>query len=147
MSIKRCFPLLILILIVVFTIEDSWGQQTNVKFRETPKRITLVEFNHRVDRATKLLETKELSAISDADHINIMMCLNTIAFNLYDHKNKLNIRYKELETVADQKEYSRNIIKVYPKWVPNRGLGYYFPKLKMELDGTPMPYAMFEVSR
>jgi hypothetical protein len=42
--------------------------------------------------------------------------------------------------------YERDIVKVYTKWIPNKGMGFYFPQLKMELYGTPMPYAIFEVS-
>jgi hypothetical protein len=53
--------------------------------------------------------------------------------------------YQKLVRISDEKEYARNIIKIYPNWIPNRGMGYYFPKLKMELYGTPRRYALFNV--
>jgi hypothetical protein len=131
--------------------KNSFGQNPNKTFnRDSSKTITLLEFKQRVDRATELLKTKKLSAIPDTDHINIMMCLNTI-FMTHPYKNgQFKARfeaaeYKNLEMIADKKNYSRDIVKVYPEWVPNRGMGYYFPKLKMELYGTPMRYAIFNV--
>lgn len=93
-----------------------------------------------VDEATALLESKTLDEISDEQHINIMMCLNTIFMRDYE-----NGRYEKLELVSKQKEYGKNITNRYPKWSPNRGMGYYFPKLQMELYGTPSPYAIFDV--
>lgn len=56
-------------------------------------------------------------------------------------------RCRKLETVADEKEYRRNINKVYPQSIFSRGMGLYYPKLKMELYGTPNPYATFDVSK
>ncbi len=62
-------------------------------------------------------------------------------------QNKLkDRRYENLTKAADAKNYTKNIIKVFPEWIPNRGLGFYFPKLKMELYGTPHLYAWFNVT-
>jgi hypothetical protein len=127
----------------------SFGQNVDKDFnRDSSKTIKLIEFNHRVDRATELLRTKELSAISDSDHINIMMCLNTI-FMIHKKYSIEQVfiggRYRELETVERKVNYGKDIVKVYPNWIPNRGMGYYFPKLKMELYGTPYRYAIFNV--
>ncbi|WP_413669243.1 hypothetical protein ACEN9X_04300 [Mucilaginibacter sp. Mucisp86] len=147
---KYVGPILITICVSCFC-KNSLAQSPNETFnRDSSKTITLIEFKHRVGRATKLLKTEKLSAISDTDHINIMMCLNTI-FMTHLYKNGLfearfeAAEYKNLEILADKKNYSRDIVKVYSEWVPNRGMGYYFPKLKMELYGTPMRYAIFNV--
>ena len=45
---------------------------------DSSKTISLTEFNHRVDRAIEVLQTKNLAQIADSDHVNIMMCLNTV---------------------------------------------------------------------
>jgi len=133
--------------------------------RDSIRTITLSDFNRRVDRAIECLQTKELTQIADSDHINIMMCLNTILMTSLKEKGPLisqtpngqvkmyatidrftNGRYKQLEDIADQKNYDRNIVKVYPDWVFSRGMGLYFVKLQMELYGTPHLYAFFQVS-
>jgi hypothetical protein len=76
------------------------------------------------------------------------MCLNTI-FMIHKKYSIEQVfiggRYRELETVERKVNYGKDIVKVYPNWIPNRGMGYYFPKLKMELYGTPYRYAIFNV--
>jgi hypothetical protein len=140
----------ILISLCLLTINLNVFAQSNEKknYRDLSQTISLSEFNRRVERGIELLKTKSLSEISDTDHINIMMCLNTI---IMTHKNDSleplfnSGRYTELEKIVIEKGYEEGIIKVYPNPTFNRGMGYYFPKLKMELYGTPMPYAVFKV--
>ena len=115
---------------------------------DSSKSISVSSFDSLVSNSIVLLKTKDLSEISDSGHVNIMMCLNTIIFT----KRKPSFRnrftddkYQRLVRLSEEKGYSRNIIKIYPKWIPNRGMGFYFPKLKMEVYGTPRAYAMFDV--
>jgi hypothetical protein len=109
--------------------------------------ITEIEFDILVDSSIYLLTTHDLSDISDDDHKNIMMCLNTIfmASDSSLQRRFVSGRYKRLEAVAEKNNYTDNIIKIYPEWLPNRGMGFYFPKLDMELYGTPRLYAWFQV--
>ena len=108
--------------------------------RDSSRSISKKDFDSLVDESTKLLESKNLDEISDTQHINIMLCLNTIFMRDFE-----NGRYEKLESVSEQKEYTKNITKRFPEWIPNRGMGFYFPKLPMELYGTPMLYAIFDV--
>lgn len=103
--------------------------------------ITQSEFDEKVAASILNLETKTLKEISDAEHITIMMCLNTI-FVRRDFEGG---HYQKLNEVAKQKKYTEKITEVYPEYTPNRGMGYYFPKLKMELHGTPSPYAVYKI--
>jgi hypothetical protein len=115
---------------------------------DSPKPVSLVTFNRIVDHSIKLLQTKKLADISDTDHINIMMCLNTIFMTKQNgsfQKRFTGGNYQALVRISDEKKYTKNVIKVYPNWIENRGMGFYFPKLKMELYGTPRPYALFNV--
>jgi len=145
MSIKMYLLMIILICLVdkICLAQQYYTKPEN----DVPQNITLRQFNIRVDRATRLLRTKKLSAISDNDHVNIMMCLNSIAFSELGNNKKgdINNRYKKLEAVAGRKKYAINIVKIYPDPVPNTGLGLYFPKLKMELYGIPAAYAIFDI--
>ena len=69
-----------------------------------------------------------------------MLCLNTIMMRHFNGD-----QYERLTEAAKKMNYIKDIIKIYPDWVPNRGMGFYFQKLKMELYGTPRAYAIFEV--
>ncbi len=108
--------------------------------RDISQTILKKDFDSLVDNSIVLLENKTLLEISDEQHIMVIMCLNTVFMRSFE-----NGRYEKLELISDQKEYMKNIIVRYPDWTPNRGMGFFFPKLKMELYGTPMPYAVFEV--
>ncbi|HZX57311.1 MAG TPA: hypothetical protein VFE54_01240, partial [Mucilaginibacter sp.] len=52
-------------------------------------------------------------------------------------------QYDKLFYMMDSRLYFDQIIKIYPKWIPNRGMGMFFPTLQMEMGGTPMRYAIF----
>ena len=125
------------------------AQSDSVSFNPLVSRsISIASFDSLVDCSAALLQTKNLAEISDSGHIQIMMCLNTIVFTreIPDFKERfIHEKYQRLLRISEEKDYSRNITKVYPKWIPNRGMGFYFPKLKMELYGIPMPYAKFNV--
>jgi hypothetical protein len=116
--------------------------------RDSSKSISLSSFDSLVDRSIILLKSKELSEIADSDQITIMMCLNTIIFSIkkpaFDDRFTGD-RYQGLIKISGKTDYLRNITKVYSDWIPNRGMGFYFPKLRMEVYGTPLPYAIFDV--
>ena len=137
---------IVFILISIGILKLNAQEIKNINLDEQ-KSISKMEFNQLVDSSTTLLKTKALSEISDTNHIMIMMCLNTIPMALDSNLNNrfTGGRYDTLIKWETNKKYTQDIIKVYPKWIPNRGMGYYFPKLKMELYGTPRLYAYFAV--
>jgi 5-hydroxyisourate hydrolase-like protein (transthyretin family) len=102
--------------------------------------ISQKEFDGLVNSSITLLQTQQLKDISDAEHIRIMMCLNTITM-----QGLKGYKYDKLKEVSVQKKYTQNILKIYTHWVPNRGMGFNFYDLKMELYGTPSPYAVYNI--
>jgi hypothetical protein len=110
--------------------------------RDSSTSITLADFDKQIDDCISLLQAKQLKDISDEQHIQIMICLNTIFMR--DFKGG---HYGQLEKIANHKNYTKDIINVYKEWIPNRGMGFYFPKLQMELYGTPMLYAIYNVRK
>lgn len=108
--------------------------------------ISLAEFNKRIERITLLLKTKNVKDISDADHINIMMCSNTIKF---EYNNPCLVvaarRYWLVLILLDKLKYSQELRTKYPKNDWSRGGGLYVDKLNMEIDGLPGDYAIFKV--
>lgn len=140
---------LLLLMASLFTHSECWGQAKTQFNRDTFKVISQLEFDNFVDSAIDALTTQALSEISDEGHTNIMMCLNTV-FMAHDtafQKRFVSGRYQRLEALAEEKQYTTDIVNVYPEWIPNRGMGFYFPKLGMELYGTPMLYAWYQVER
>lgn len=143
-SINRILFLLIIICFNSISF-NSLGQtcETLRKFnRNSSPIISKKDFDDLVDKSVTLLETKTLEAISDKQHINIMMCLNTIFVSGFEKG-----RYEKLELISRIKEYTKKITNRYPNWTPNRGMGFFFPKLQMELGGTPSLYAVFKVKK
>jgi hypothetical protein len=150
MLVRKYVSRLILIGGLLFILKNAFGQSQQFiidSASNNPKKNTFGEFHRRVDRASKLLQTQKLSAISDSDHVNIMMCLNTIFLSGDFDKRFNDTICKRLLSIANEKDYRHNIVKVYPEWLFNRGMGRYYPKIKMELYGTPNLYATFIVSK
>ena len=110
--------------------------------RDSSFPMSLHDFDKHVEDCINLLKTKKLIEILDDEHIKIMMCLNTIFMR--DFKGG---HYEQLIQISEEKKYTTDIIKVYPKWIPNKGMGFYFPELSMELYGTPMLYAIYDVHK
>src|SRR6266700_1524955 len=93
--------------------------------------ISLPEFDKLVDNSILLLKTKKLADIPDSGHIQIMMALNTIEMSVKKvsfAKRFTGGRYDALLKIVAGTKYIADIIKVYPKWMPNRGYGILFSK-------------------
>jgi hypothetical protein len=119
------------------------GQTVNTKFNADSSRVISIEmFNNLIDTCIILLQKQELISIPDSGHIKIMMCFNTVFVRHFKDG-----RYQKLLDLINERNYEKEIIKVYPEWIPNRGLGFYFPKLKMEFAGTPRRYAIYDVRK
>jgi hypothetical protein len=76
-----------------------------------------------------------------------MLCLNTIFLSETPNLEKRfeQGRYKKLDSIAHQKNYATKMTKVYTDFTFNRGMGFYFKKIKMQLYGTPDLYYTFSV--
>ncbi|MEN2401732.1 hypothetical protein GKZ90_0018230 [Flavobacterium sp. MC2016-06] len=133
---------LVIFFLIGVVIPYSFGQGKSVD-RDNHKTISKKEFDRLVDSSIELLKTKKLNLINDSQHIQIMMCLNTIAVS----GNKfLASRCQKLTALEKSTNYGTRLGKeIYKDWVPNRGMGFYFPKIRMELYGTPAIYAWYSV--
>ncbi len=110
--------------------------------RDSSITVSLADFDKEIKYCIGVLKTKKLTDITDDQHIQIMYCLNTIFVRRFEGGH-----YAELQNLADTKHYSRDIITIYKDWIPNRGMGYYFSELKMELLGTPSLYAVYTITK
>ncbi len=146
--IEKWFRIMVLINCLSPVTAQCVAQSNSANFnRNVSRAISVSSFDSLVSHSIVLLETKELSQISDSDHIKIMMCLNTITFTIIKHSFKKRFtdeKYQRFIRLSEEKGYPWSLVNIYPKWFPNRGMGLYFPQLKMEVYGTPMPYAIFK---
>jgi hypothetical protein len=103
--------------------------------------ITKKDFDSTIVYCFPLLK-KAVTAIGIQDHVKIIRCYNTLTFN-HDHnlKDKL---YKTFIAMIREEDYVHSMYSMYD-WIPNRGMGYYFQRLQIELLGTPHSYSMYTI--
>jgi hypothetical protein len=148
MKLKHAFFLISIFIAVHCSAQRHSLKSIEYKFDvDSQKVITKQAFDRLVDSCIALLQSRPLPEISDQGHINIIMCLNTFMMS-WDStlQNRFTGgRYEELKALAERKKYLVEITSVYPEYTVNRGMGFYFFKLNMELYGTPHMYAYFNV--
>lgn len=104
--------------------------------------VTKQQFDTIVQHCTSLLTTRRNIEIKDADHIKIIRLINTINMS-QDTSFKSGIYAEFMKRVKD-KDYEKEI-STYYDWIPNRGMGFYFQKLQVELGGTPHLYSRYAI--
>jgi hypothetical protein len=121
------------------TIDVGYIERVGINL-DSSIQISRSDFDQRINWVTHLLREKSLHEINDEQHIEIMKCLNTLMMRDLD-----DARYDEFNQAVVDTKYVTDIVKVYPNWIPNRGMGFYFPNLQMELYGTPRLYAYYDL--
>lgn len=118
------------------------GESTNLN---AVKIISTEEFQKKVEKSVEQLNSQEINTFADSINIEIIMCLNTIAFtnDSLNHKRFSGGIYEQLVVLTSEKDYLKILMTKFPKNVPSRGLGIYFPELDIELYGTPHPYSYY----
>jgi len=104
--------------------------------------VTRQQFDTIVQHCTSLLKTRRNFEMEDADHIKIIRLINTINMS-QDVSLKSGI-YAEFMKLLQDKEYEKEI-STYYDWIPNKGMGFYFQKLQVELGGTPHLYSRYTI--
>jgi len=104
--------------------------------------ITSEQFDTILQHCTYLLMTLKNIEIKDEDHIKIIRIINTINMSP-DISLKSGI-YTEFMKFVKDKDYEKEI-STYYDWIPNRGMGFYFQKLQVELGGTPHLYSRYTI--
>jgi hypothetical protein len=100
------------------------------------------QFDTIVRRCISLLTTQRIIEIKDADHIKIIRLINSITISQYASlKNGI---YADFMQLIMDKDYEKEI-STYYDWIPNRGMGFYFQKLQIELGGTPHIYSRYTI--
>lgn len=113
--------------------------------RDSMVPLDSVRFHALVEHLCVKFKDDPLPQWSDKDQINLMPCTNTIMFESRPEERFARDLFQRLDSLIDPNSYIRWVTERYPKWTPNRGMGFYFPDLDMELHGTPSLRGRFNV--
>lgn len=135
----------IFILISIFNFSNiSFGQTTHSKMKcDSVFSISYNDFEKIATESLKLLENKNLGSIKISEHQIMIRVYNTILTHQKNDKKLNSKKIKSLERIMSDREYIKKMLKVFPKWVPNRGMGIYFNALNIELGGAPCSWSRY----
>jgi hypothetical protein len=131
----------LLIIIFLFFCAQGFTQSTDTLKDGLPSVgiLNVSQFERMVDRFTELIKSRKFEEISDSDNIFMIASNNTIVYskrkidNLHYVRRFAAERYIQFITIFS-KEYITYLFKAYPGY-EHRGMGIYFPKLKIQLGG------------
>lgn len=119
--------------------EMNKGQQSG----DTNIMVSQQLFDSLLVSAISILSDRKFIEIKESDHVNIIRLINTI------HYNHLSIPQYEIDEkfmkIVIKKEYEQQLANHY-HWIPNKGMGMFFPELKVELGGTPNAKSIYTLS-
>lgn len=104
--------------------------------------VTKQQFDTIVTDCISLLTTRRNIQLKDEDHIKIIRLINTV--NMSQETSFKNGIYSEFMKLVKEKDYEKDV-SIYYDWISNRGMGFYFQKLQIELGGTPRIYSRYTI--
>ena len=104
--------------------------------------VTKQQFDTIVTHCISLLTNYRNMQLKDEDHVKIIRLINTISMS-QDDSFKTSI-YSEFMKLTREKDYEKDV-SIYYDWIPNRGMGFYFQKLQIELRGTPQIFSRYTI--
>ncbi|ULQ57134.1 hypothetical protein KJS94_02845 [Flavihumibacter rivuli] len=109
---------------------------------DSKNALTKKQFELKVNESTAILKKKRLAEITDEENFQIIRLINTIRMS----QDSLHITgiYADFIKAVEKTGYEKEIASFYD-WIPNRGMGFYFQKLQVELGGTPHPYSRYTI--
>ncbi|WP_316734869.1 hypothetical protein [Pedobacter aquatilis] len=126
---------------------DIYNSKKRYDILKKPNMDSLIIVSRRqldtiVQHCISLLTTSRIIEIKDADHIKIIRLINTINLS-QDISFKTGIYADFMKRLKD-KDYEKQFSHLYD-WTPNRGMGFYFQKLQVELGGTPHLFSTYTI--
>lgn len=111
--------------------------------------ITKKQFDSIIDMTLRRLQDNSITSLTETENSNIIRLLNTSFMypltSLRDSTIFQSAPYIALMNMLEKKDYLNTLLKENYDWVISRGMGYYFPKLKLELYGTPYLRSYFDI--
>lgn len=129
------------------TIPNFYNSKKRYDILKKPNMDSLIviseqRFNSIIDTCSLILTKHRVIEIKDSEHIEIIRLINTISMS-QDNSFKTGI-YSDFMKLVNEKDYEKEL-STYFDWIPNRGMGFYFQKLQIELGGTPHLYSRYTI--
>jgi hypothetical protein len=108
--------------------------------------ITKKQFDSITLKCTNLFYGTNVNKFTGNEHSLILRLLNSgLMTPLKDTSLFQTKAYAQFLKLVDSTKYINKLLKIYPDNLISRGMGYYFPELKVEYYGTPHLRSFFYV--
>jgi CRISPR/Cas system-associated protein endoribonuclease Cas2 len=141
-------PKFFLLTLLIYLSAISFGQLRNKRsFARVPDPsinwdstliITKKQFDSITLKCTNLFYGTDFYKFTNNEHSLILRLLNSgLMVPLKDTSLLKTKEYSQFLNLVDSTKYINKLLKKYPDYLISRGMGYYFPELRVEYYGTP----------
>ena len=153
-KIVSVFILVLIVFIPIYLIRNSFNESYSTSGIETSRAVIEThdskeqiilnekQFKTIIQHCISLLNTHQVREIVSEEHVIIIKSINTI--NKSRHILSKNDSYEVFMKLVAEKKYEIELSSFFD-WTPNKGMGYYFPSLQVELGGSPAPNSYYEI--
>jgi hypothetical protein len=113
---------------------------------DTILTITKYQLDSLLQVSITFLKEKDIPQFTDSEHRLIIRLSNSGFMAPYKDTVYFNTSlYADFSNWLVKTKYTDQLTRIYPDWVHSRGMGFFFPKLGIELDGTPYMRSMYYI--
>lgn len=102
--------------------------------KDSTVKVTKPELIYLIQKGTLILANKKIEDLTDDEHILIILLLNTKWLYIPKDDIELNSKIFKFSEALNEVDYARKVGEIH-EWVPNLGMGMYFPKLDIHYGG------------
>lgn len=147
MTLQINKPVLLLLTACMLTV-TVLAQNNQTRFPcDSAIIVSEKQFDSIVSFSAHLLQTKKLSALTADQHRAIIRADNTIWIGETRIARYKTGNYAVIRKFLGDRNYLTNMLKLYPEWSPNRGMGIFFHQLNIEYGGTPCRWSMYTITK
>lgn len=115
------------------------------KHKDSTVKVNRNELSLLYQKGIRIASVKTADTMSDYEHTLLIMLMNTGSLYLPENDSELNKLYVLFSENIDKMNYRHEVGNVL-EWIPNRGMGMYFPDLDLDFGGAKtFGWGFFEV--
>lgn len=115
------------------------------KHKDSTVKVHRHELSLLFQKGIRVASVKTADRMSEHEHTLIIMLMNTGSLYLPENDSELNKLYALFSENIDKINYRREVGNVLD-WIPNRGMGMYFPSLDLDYGGAKQfGWGFFEI--
>ena len=149
---RKCLLFTILISLSVISYGQLRNKRTLARVSDSSINwdstitITKKQLDSITLKCTNLFYNTDVNKFTSSEHTLILRLLNSgLMVPLKDTTFFQTREYSQFLKLVDSSKYINKLLKLYPDNLISRGMGYYFPELKVEYYGTPHLRSYFYV--